>query len=398
MLGYLLPQLISADFRFGAANRTSIKAEINGWDFLGPFPVGKTEVDGDPVAAFGGIRALYAKSPSERAKAEFPSELGVGGKAAWGKLSRDPTSGRMAVQPRVDWNGIAQSLNSVAAIEFQGWAVGSVRLSHGGRVAINCGSVHSFELGNNTLLLGDIYNRRSKNNRPEGWAHANLPAGTSPLYIRVRGRAAAQFHCQIQPIPAQGLEVMEPSVVPDLISGSFASPEIALTVVNHAAEWLYAAVTEQAGTPEANRFLVVPPLARDQPLWQLVAPGQIVTLRGHVSVPAGLHQKLKPIREREACAKGVARVEWRRRPELGRVGSAMVTVIARCRQKRQSFFFTFLDVDGAVSGAAVIAPRAPEECPSRGCGLLLTCSGVGVTPQNQADAHKFLGQVSASLA
>ena len=54
------------------------------------------------------------------------------------------------------FGSIVQTLNSIAAIEFQGWAVRTVTLSHAGRVAINCGSVHSFEVGNHTLLLGDI--------------------------------------------------------------------------------------------------------------------------------------------------------------------------------------------------------------------------------------------------
>jgi len=62
----------------------------------------------------------------------------------------------------------------------------------------------------------------------------------------------------------------------------------------------------------------------------------------------------------------------------------------RCRHAAQSFLFTFLDKEGSVSSAAAIAPFEAKHCPQAGCGLVLSLSGVGVNPQNQADAHKYM--------
>ncbi len=38
--------------------RTAQVPKIDEWYFIGPFPIGKTEIDGDPLEAFGGIRNI----------------------------------------------------------------------------------------------------------------------------------------------------------------------------------------------------------------------------------------------------------------------------------------------------------------------------------------------------
>ncbi len=48
--------------------------------------------------------------------------------------------------------------------------------------------------------------------------------------------------------------------------------------------------------------------------------------------------------------------------------------------------FTFRDRDGSVAQAAAIKPH--NACPIGGCPVLLTLSGVGVSPQRQADSYK----------
>jgi hypothetical protein len=57
---------------------------IKEWNFLGPFPIGKTEVDGDPVAHFGG--AHQALKQSLEIKHIYRSELVSGGTLSWTKL------------------------------------------------------------------------------------------------------------------------------------------------------------------------------------------------------------------------------------------------------------------------------------------------------------------------
>ena len=60
----------------------------------------------------------------------------------------------------------------------------------------------------------------------------------------------------------------------------------------------------------------------------------------------------------------------------------------RCRKDTQSFLFTFRDHDNSIAHAAVIKPHS--DCPSNGCPIVLTLSGVGVTPSSQADSYKYM--------
>jgi len=90
------------------------------WDFLGPFPVGKTEIDGDPTAAFGTIQEQH-ETPRT-----YTSELVVGGKVEWSRI--EANGGEVSIQPPVNWNAIVQSVSEMAALEFQGWAVGEVNV------------------------------------------------------------------------------------------------------------------------------------------------------------------------------------------------------------------------------------------------------------------------------
>jgi hypothetical protein len=79
----------------------------------------------------------------------------------------------------------------------------------------------------------------------------------------------------------------------------------------------------------------------------------------------------------------------------------------RCRRAEQSFVFTFRDHDASVAHAGAIKPW--NQCPAGGqegggdggrggvgrggaCGVLLSLSGVGVSPNDQADAHKWVSQ------
>jgi hypothetical protein len=57
-------------------------AEGGSWDYVGPFIIGKAELDGDPLEAYGGIRKIIRADKS----AKFFSELVPGGEVRWSKL------------------------------------------------------------------------------------------------------------------------------------------------------------------------------------------------------------------------------------------------------------------------------------------------------------------------
>ena len=86
------------------------------WYFIGPFPIGKAEVDGDPVQAFG-----FESVVNQRWNRSFElySELVAGGKVKWKSIPIEQ-NGRVTVQPDVDWNNLVMSLQSVALTEWQG--------------------------------------------------------------------------------------------------------------------------------------------------------------------------------------------------------------------------------------------------------------------------------------
>lgn len=60
----------------------------------------------------------------------------------------------------------------------------------------------------------------------------------------------------------------------------------------------------------------------------------------------------------------------------------------RCRHSLQSHTFTFKSHDGSISSASLIRPRKRCDLKKK-CGVLISLSGVGVSPSSQADAHKY---------
>ena len=92
------------------------------WYFLGPWIVGKNELDGDPIASQTGgiIKAFYDKAN----KIKYFSEMATGGKVMWSKLHSDANSGTVYPKPKnIDWQRNVQTLSSVETSEWQGWAV-----------------------------------------------------------------------------------------------------------------------------------------------------------------------------------------------------------------------------------------------------------------------------------
>jgi hypothetical protein len=82
----------------GAKNSASV-SHIRSWDFLGPFPIGKGELDGDPLAPYGGIWKIPRQD-----KTQYYSELATSGKISWTKLPVH-AGGAVQIQPAgIDWN------------------------------------------------------------------------------------------------------------------------------------------------------------------------------------------------------------------------------------------------------------------------------------------------------
>ena len=95
------------------------------YEFVGPFVMGKTELDGDPLVVHGGADAVFARHESGE-KQRFLSELATGGYVGWTTLRAARGTGATRIEPKVNWNQLVSGLSGRGVLEFQGWAFGRV--------------------------------------------------------------------------------------------------------------------------------------------------------------------------------------------------------------------------------------------------------------------------------
>lgn len=354
------------------------------WDVLGPFPVGKTEYDGDPVESCGGITALHAT------KRGCPSELVVGGFAKWSTVSE----GQGGVQLHwadVPWQALHQASGSVEAVEFQAWVVGMLAVPEAGLHTVKCEHLHTLQVAG-TTLTGNIYGDSAL-----PYAALHLDSGEHTVLSRIRGKATARFRCTARRA-ARALQVQSASVPPDVSEGQLPLGGLhSVSVLNPTGEWLSEIVVAVAGRASGAPLLAAN-LDESSHGVQL-APGQLISLPVRLTLP---HDTVLDI-DAEGCVRFRLRVEaW---PVGG--GDAIMgqsgTVALRCRTRAQSFVFGFVDHDGSASHAAVIRPRGecvpwPHAKSGARCPVLLSLSGVGATASSQADAHKYMAPGDSSRA
>ena len=85
---------------------------VHVWHFLGPFPIGKMEQDGDPVAARGGIQNVPVGVGS------YHSEYGRNGRVGWTTFKGDHKGSVNFQFPQVNWNELVQSLGVCCKLSF----------------------------------------------------------------------------------------------------------------------------------------------------------------------------------------------------------------------------------------------------------------------------------------
>lgn len=171
---------------------------ITRWDIIGPFPVGKLEIDGDPLfTAFSNhhdhdIGSYILTLPRNMT---YYSELIQDNILSWHTINT-PSSGLVDVRFPVHWNELAQGLSSMAVLEFQGWAKAITYIKLDGSYIISCKGVHTVYIRNDGMtrvLVGDIYNTDFIHGIVE------LLAGPVALIIPLRGSAYTSYSCKISP-------------------------------------------------------------------------------------------------------------------------------------------------------------------------------------------------------
>ena len=111
-----------------------------GWVFTcfsGPFTSGKAEVDGDEAFAFGSLfemaRTRFLLDVDASLAPSFPSEFASEGRVSWSAFTQSNAESTLLMgaaprDPPVDWATFVQQLDTRAALEWVGWAVGELSI------------------------------------------------------------------------------------------------------------------------------------------------------------------------------------------------------------------------------------------------------------------------------
>ena len=210
---------------------------IQEWDVLGPFPVGKTEIDGDVLEANGGLSQVQRK-PSGRVadRTVYFSEVAPRGVAQWTAVRGD-TQGNVGVNWQVDWNQHVTWMDNMMALETQSYYLGalSVPKDAAGDYILHAPGVHSFTV-DGVLYHGDIYSKG------ELLSPIQLTEGNHEVLVRFRARAAGQF--KLQAIPQGGhaarpLQLTASAFSPDISSDGLLIGEwLPLPLLNAGNKWV----------------------------------------------------------------------------------------------------------------------------------------------------------------
>eukprot|EP01046_Picozoa_sp_COSAG06_P011616 COSAG06_NODE_665_length_13274_cov_60.588534_7_plen_518_part_00 len=376
------------------------------YEYVGPFPMGKTELDGDPLAARGGADALFRRHErGEEKKQRFLSELATGGYVGWSTVPAARGSGAARIDGgRTNWNQLVSGLSGRGVLEFQGWAFGRVQVPRAGRYLASCQGVTSFWL-DGALLTGDVYHTGRAQ-----WP-VELAEGSHLFRLRPRGTPPINIACRLTPAPppTASLQLQHPPFLPDVFERGFlgGAAALPLPVLNTSPDWMRldrVELDESSGAQSGQLTVSLLPAgaaeegvsseAEEGEQGVLIAPGQLLL------VPVVLtHQDpQQPLK----CALRLS-VRLRGVP-LGRGGGGgggggseaaeepvwtnFEALEMECRKRGDSFRYSFIDHDGSVGEAGAVAPWGvdlPQEVP-----IVLSLHGTGVSARSQADSYKFM--------
>ncbi|KAK3286850.1 hypothetical protein CYMTET_5616 [Cymbomonas tetramitiformis] len=357
------------------------------WSFIGPFGLPDSRlspVNRDPLQPFGGIFNASVESA--------PSELIPGGLAKRTLLSSDS-------------QGVVHHSLGGALPAWLGWAVGEVTVDgrHEACLQVTCqGAVKEAYVDGREILLGS----------PQ--PTLRLAAGTWAVHLLLSGSAAVHFlftaeaaRCVASPQPmllkmsagswetGPGKWTVGPKAydLPDVIDGRLFSPLVAVRVQNRAAAWAKDVQLVVMPTPHVVGFEEAE-TDWEQPAVQSLAPGQAAVLYALISL-------VQEVSAADGCPLEV-RLKLRYSGEDGSRFEELATLQLRCRKRKDSFQFLFLDVDGTPQMAAARLPikacgqdsdvddgsQGSRGAAAHGCPVLLSLHGMDVTASRAADCYK----------
>ena len=130
---------------------------IQKWHFIGPFVIGKGEVDGDPLEEWGGVKNISRHRWDK--KFVLYSELVARGEIKWMEINQHTAAEPVTVAPPVNWNELVMSLQSMGITEWQGWVFGDFFVNEDdATVLVQCLGVHTVYI-DDSVMTGDVYRR-----------------------------------------------------------------------------------------------------------------------------------------------------------------------------------------------------------------------------------------------
>ena len=362
---------------------TARSLPISNYAALGPFVIGKGELDGDPLEAVpGGAAAAawqYIMEGRSRGVVRRSELLTEGKLAKWQTLRA--AQGVVTVEyPNVDWQALVNSVGGMELLEVQTAVLGLLQLSAASTVTITCSGVAAFHIDSRPPggsvstrgpFAGNAYfgQERIQNT-------LILAAGYHVLRLRVRVKHRGQFFCRAAAVPTT-LSALKPPVstkfVPDWLKGS--GPiggvlRLAFDFRNPTTAWL----DVTAALPLNAPFVV-----SEHQHTTRVAPSQALTVQVVLDVApdANLNKCPSPFSVRFTLLS-----------ETGDTATWESRVTLRCRRRGQSMLATFVDCDGSVQHLALVHPPESLPCPAVGCPILLTLHGTSISASDSADAFK----------
>ncbi|XP_078000966.1 uncharacterized protein LOC144453526 [Glandiceps talaboti] len=354
----------TTSFKQAAKLTGKISSHIATWHYIGPFVIGKPEVDGDPLEFHGGIynasRHRYDK------KVKYYTELVAGGETQWKKILQKNAIDNVQINPQINWNDLVSGLGSMAITEWQGWAVGEFAVNHNNEnVLIQCLGIPTMFV-DGIFLVGDVYRRN------EYWFAVPLSHGIHTLYAKLRTKGTQLFQCNIKTAGTDIFEVHLPQMKPDLVDGHVFGQVISIPVTNvQSSKWIRHIKVTMASQSSGSSVDV----KQTENSKQFgIAPGQ--------TIPITVEIQHKEETNDMPCVD--TRLTLKLSTSDGQ--SQQLPITLRCRKFGESFIFTYIDHDGSVQQAAAIPPI--DDCPSGVCPVFLSLHGTGVQVQNQADSYK----------
>ena len=373
------------------------------WYFLGPWNVGKTEIDGFPIFA-PPYRNMFPTNVSihklKRHNDSYFSEMVTGGRVAeWSTVQNTDRQGYTQLdisQFRTNVHSLVRLSSSLTIQEFQGFLSRDFNIPKNkeGTYGINCLGLHTIAI-NGEIYHGDVYSSEQM------YAVIHLRAGTHHITSRVRGKGTARFRCQITgPHQHGAVKLFSPPPVelPDIVEGKLLTPFLAIRVLNlglaTVSNFTFTAFKKNFKKKNKKKETQIKIVVSKTTSTFQSFPGQTLALPIEMHLEETLALSMA---EQDRCLEVTLNMHYtyytKGNNNIQRRSTKVVHIPFRCRRADQSQLMTFISHDGTVASAALLRPRQMDACRSneyrQGCPVVLAMSGVGVKPTHMADAFKY---------